>query len=52
MPEYVYKAVTSKGQIVKNKVEETNRNTLIKKLKNNDLMPISVLQVGYKSKKN
>ena len=51
MPEYVYKAVTSKGQIVKNKVEETNRNTLIKKLKNNDLMPISVLQVGYKSKK-
>ena len=33
MPEYVYKAVTSKGQIVRNKVEEVNKNTLIRKLK-------------------
>lgn len=51
MPEYVYRAVTSKGQIVKNRVEDVNRNTLIKKLKNNDLLPISIVQVGYNSKK-
>lgn len=51
MPEYIYRAVTSKGQIVRNRVEDVNRNTLIKKLKNNDLLPISITQVGYKSKK-
>ena len=51
MPEYVYRAVTSKGQIVRNRVEDVNRNTLIKKLKNNDLLPISVVQVGYRGKK-
>ena len=51
MPEYIYRAITSKGQIVRNRVEDVNRNTLIKKLKNNDLLPISVVQVGYKSKK-
>lgn len=51
MPEYIYRAITSKGQIVRNRVEDVNRNTLIKKLKNNDLLPISITQVGYKSKK-
>ena len=51
MPEYNYKAITSKGQVVKNRVEDVNRNTLIKKLKNNDLLPISITQVGYNSKK-
>ena len=51
MPEYVYRAITANGQIVRNRVEDVNRNTLIKKLKNNDLMPISVVQVGYNSKK-
>ncbi len=51
MPEYIYRAVTSKGQIVQNRVEDVNRNTLIKKLKNNDLLPISITQVGYKSRK-
>ena len=51
MPEYVYRAVTSKGQIVKNRVEDVSKNTLIKKLKNNDMLPISVDQVGYRGKK-
>ena len=51
MPEYIYRAVTSKGQVVRNRVEDVNRNTLIKKLKNNDLLPISITQVGYNSKK-
>ncbi len=50
MPEYVYRAVTKRGQIVRNKVEEMNKNTLIKKLKANDLLPIEVIQVNYNGK--
>ena len=52
MPEYIYRAVTSKGQIVRNRVEDMSRNSLIKKLKNNDLLPISIMQVSNKSKRN
>ena len=52
MPEYVYRAVTRRGQIVRNKVEESSKNTLVKKLKSNDLMPIEVIQVSYRSKKS
>lgn len=51
MPEYVYRAVTDKGLIVKNKVEDVSKQTLIKKLKSNDLTPIQVVQVGYIGKK-
>jgi len=50
LPEYVYKAVTKQGQIVKNRVEESSKNNLVKKLKHNDLLPIEVVQVGYRSK--
>ena len=50
MPEYVYRAVTDKGLIVRNKVEDVNKQTLIKRLKNNGLTPIQVVQVGYMSK--
>ena len=32
MPEYIYRAITSKGQIVRNRVEDVNKNSLIKKL--------------------
>ena len=51
MPEYRYRAITDKGQIVNNRVEDVNRNTLIKRLKNNNLLPISITQVRYNSKK-
>lgn len=47
MPEYVYRAVTKNGIIVKNKVEEASKQALIKKLKGNELMPIQIVQVGY-----
>src|SRR5699024_5161558 len=50
MPEYVYRAVTRKGQIVRNRVEEASKQTLIKKLKQNDLMPIDVRQSAYVNK--
>ena len=51
MPEYVYRAVTDKGQIVRNRVEEASKQALIKKLKKNDLMPIDVRQASYAAKK-
>ncbi len=52
MPEYVYRAVTDKGLLVRNRVEEASKQSLIKKLKHNGLTPIQVVQVGYNSKKN
>ena len=50
MPLYIYKAVTEKGQIVRNRVEEINRFVLLKKLKNNKLMPIQVTQIQVNKK--
>ena len=44
MPTYIYKAVTRDGRIVRNRVEEGNRITLIRKLKDNGLSPISITQ--------
>jgi type II secretory pathway component PulF len=52
MPLYIYKAVTSKGQVVRNRVEELNRFILLKKLKNNGLMPIKVTQIQTNRKAN
>lgn len=52
MPEYVYRAVTNKGLVVRNKVEDSSKQSLIRRLKNNNLMPIQVVQVSYNSKKN
>lgn len=48
MPSYVYKAVTDNGTIVRNKVEDISRKSLIKKLKRNNLTPISIVQTGNK----
>lgn len=52
MPLYRYKAVTSKGQVVINRVEELNRFVLLRKLKNNGLMPIKVTQIQTNRKAN
>jgi len=51
MPEYVYRAVTDKGLIVKNRVDDSSKQALIRRLKHNGLTPIQVVQVGYMSKK-
>jgi len=45
MPTFVYRAVTENGAIVRNRVEDINRKNLIRKLKNNNLMPINIVQV-------
>ena len=45
MPTFVYKAVTPEGNIIRNKVDDINRKNLIRKLKNNNLTPINIVQV-------
>ncbi len=50
MPIYYYRAITQDGMIIKNKVEEISKMSLIKKLKNNNYIPISIVQTAYKSK--
>jgi len=51
MPTFDYKAATKDGNIVRNKVEDINRKNLIRKLKNNDLMPINIVQVSGNARK-
>lgn len=51
MPEYVYRAITKEGVIVKNRVESASKQNLIKKLKAGNLLPIDIIQVGYGRKK-
>ena len=51
MPTYMYKAVTRTGLVVRNKVESPSKQTLLKSLKNNDLMPIDIEQIKYSEKK-
>lgn len=50
MPEYVYRAITKEGVIVRNRVDSSSKQTLIKKLKDGNLTPINIVQVGYKNK--
>lgn len=44
MAVYRYRALTSNGIIVSNRIEETNRSAVIKRLKRNDLTPISITE--------
>lgn len=55
MPLYVYRAMTEDGHVVRNRVEDTNKHSLIKKIKRNGLLPISVTELKGKqnrTKKN
>ncbi len=52
MPVYIYRAATKDGQVVRNRVEEINRFMLLRKLKNNDLLPISVTQINTRINRN
>ena len=51
MPTYIYKAVTSSGIIVRNRVEAGSKQNLLRALKENNLMPITIEQVAYSAKK-
>ena len=50
MPLYRYKAATHDGQVVINRVEESNKFVLLKKLKSNGLMPIKVTTIQTSSR--
>ena len=50
MPTYMYRAMTKSGQIVRNRVEANSRQSLIKTLKTNDLLPIAIEQLAYRSR--
>lgn len=49
MATYVYKALTKRGQIVRNKVEVSSKQVLLKSLKENELTPINIQQRSYNS---
>ncbi len=51
MPTYMYKAATKSGLVVRNKVEASSKQSLIKALKGNDLLPIDVEQLTYRTNK-
>lgn len=51
MPTYTYKAATSSGLIVRNRVEAPSKQSLVRMLKDNDLMPITIEQVAYSARK-
>lgn len=44
MAVYRYRALTTNGTIVSNRIEENNRSAVIKKLKRNNLTPISITE--------
>ncbi len=52
MPTYMYKAATKTGLIVRNRVDAASKQSLIKALKNNDLMPIDIEQVSLRTRNN
>ena len=51
MPTYNYKAVTRTGLVVKNKVEASSKQSLMKAMKDNNITPINVQQVSYTGRK-
>ena len=51
MPVYSYRALTKTGQEVKNRVEDISRYNLIKRLKVNGLVPISVIPINTRFRK-
>lgn len=52
MPVYMYRALSPDGHVVKNKVEDSSKSSIIKRIKRNGYEPISVVQLKTKAKKN
>lgn len=51
MPVYKYRAATKQGDVVENRVEVANKFILLKKLKQSELLPISITSINVKSNK-
>lgn len=52
MPVYMYRALSPDGHVVKNKVEDSSKSSIIKRIKRNGYEPISIVQLKTKAKKN
>ncbi len=48
MSQYRYKALTKGGQIVRNKIEDVSQQSVINRLRDNGLTPISIEKVQFK----
>ena len=51
MPTYVYRAINKSGLLVRNRVEASSKQNLLKTLKTNGYTPIDVEQIRYSAKK-
>ena len=51
MPQYRYRALTSAGTIITNRMDEANEQIVKLKLKRNDLIPIYVKKIGKSKRK-
>lgn len=51
MPVYKYRAATRQGDVVENRIEAANKFILLKKLKQSELLPISITSINVKSSK-
>ena len=43
MPEFTYKAVDKNGIVIKQRVQDKSKHSLVKRLKENELTPIDAL---------
>ena len=51
MPEFTYKAVDRNGIVIKERIQEKSKHSLVKRLKDADLTPIDIVQTKlYKYK--
>lgn len=51
MPVYKYRAATRQGDVVENRIEAANKFILLKKLKQSELLPISIISINVKTNK-
>lgn len=51
MPTYKYRAMMQNGVLVSNKIEASSKQNLIRMLKENDMVPISIEQMAYSTKR-
>ena len=51
MPVYKYRAATRNGDVVENRVEMPNKYLLLRKLKQSELLPISIISINTRANK-
>lgn len=52
MPLYAYRALDKTGHIVKSRIEDESKNAVVRKIKRNELTPISVVKLKTRTQKN